>query len=622
MAHFGDIIQEYYVDQFRDGLEIRRQEIASLQSPADVASYITKIQRKLSVAYKLKIPKTSLKPRIVSTLKHDSFTVQNIIVDSRPGYPVSLNLYIPADIKKRTPAILQCCGHMPEGKAYSKYVKAAISLCLKGCIVLVPDPIGQGERSHYRGCDNSIANVHEHCLHNKRLLAVGDSFANWRIHDIRRCIDYLWFHDNVDRKRIGIMGNSGGGTMATIVNALDKRIAAAAPNCYVTRWLSNVENELAADGEQIPFAFAKNGGDLADFLIAAAPRPLLISGELNDFFDIRGTFDVVEELARIYKILKRPNDIQFTFGNQSHDFNLGAREDTYEFFAEYFKLDSTRREPDIPELSEEHLSCGLAQLYALPYPPNTIHDHIEQKLQAADETRQKNSPEQIKAKLKRTLKISKAPTQVPHYRQLRPQRVGDRIFSRYGVEWEQGIVTTLVMPDKQPFFHLPSADVAVLYIPNQDAKNELKNRPFNDEYRLFGLDYRGVGESMPNGCDQPPERDFFHPYQFDYHYDALAKLLGESYLGGRVSDIIATIQLLKTQVSPDIVITASGIGQIPAILAAFLSPYPVQLRIDEPLITFRDAVKNIYCPIPQSMIPTNILNIADLDQIYSLVENR
>ena len=95
----------------------------------------------------------------------------------------------------------------------------------------------------------------------------------------------------------------------------------------------------------------------------------------------------------------------------------------------------------------------------------------------------------------------------------------------------------------------------------------------------------------------------------------------ESYLGGRAGHH-RNYPALKTQVSPDIVITASGIGQIPAILAAFLSPYPVQLRIDEPLITFRDAVKNIHCPIPQSMIPTNILNIADMDQIYSLVENK
>ena len=47
----------------------------------------------------------------------------------------------------------------------------------------------------------------------------------------------------------------------------------AAPSCYITTQLRNLENELPADAEQNPPRLAALGCDMADFLIAAAPRP-------------------------------------------------------------------------------------------------------------------------------------------------------------------------------------------------------------------------------------------------------------------------------------------------------------------------------------------------------------
>ena len=85
--------------------------------------------------------------------------------------------------------------------------------------------------------------------------------------------------------RVGLTGNSGGGTMTTFVNALEDRLTMAAPSCYITTWLHNVENELPADSEQIPPGTFAAGLEMGDFLIARAPRPY--SRNIRNFITIR-----------------------------------------------------------------------------------------------------------------------------------------------------------------------------------------------------------------------------------------------------------------------------------------------------------------------------------------------
>lgn len=71
--------------------------------------------------------------------------------------------------------------------------------------------------------------------------------------------------------------------MTTFVNALEDRLTMAAPSCYITTWVHNVENELPADSEQMPPGTLAAGLEMGDFLIARAPRPLVVLGQSNDF---------------------------------------------------------------------------------------------------------------------------------------------------------------------------------------------------------------------------------------------------------------------------------------------------------------------------------------------------
>ena len=101
--------------------------------------------------------------------------------------------------------------------------------------------------------------IGEHNYAGNQQVLVGEFFGTWRAWDGIRALDYLVTRDEVDRSIVGITGNSGGGTMTTWLCGLDDRWTMAAPSCFVTELRRNMENELAADTEQMPAARARAG---------------------------------------------------------------------------------------------------------------------------------------------------------------------------------------------------------------------------------------------------------------------------------------------------------------------------------------------------------------------------
>ena len=194
-----------------------------------------------------------------------------------------------------------------------------------------------------------------------------------------------------------------------------------------------------------------------------------------------------------------------------------------------------------------------------------------------------------------------------------------RGFTRFGVETEEHLICTLSLAGESYGYHMPAADRAELYIPNLDAQTELLKRDINKSYKIYGFDYRGVGESCPDGCDQG-SRDFFAAYTYDYHYASLALLRNESMLGRRVYDILCAIKLLRAYGTREIMITASGIGEVPALLAAFLSEEKVTPKFRNRIRTWKDSALSPFDKLPQSMGAFNILGLTDLDVIQDLVE--
>src|SRR5262249_56815949 len=163
-----------------------------------------------------------------------------------------------------------------------------VELAKGGYIVLTDDPVGQGERSQFwdgeKGKSRFGLGCGEHAVLGNPLYLLGTSLARYRVWDGMRSLDYLSSLKEVDARKIGCVGNSGGGTLTAYLAALDTRFAAAVISCYITtlprRMGNRVQKDPDADPEQDLFGFVAEGIDHAGLLALRVPRPTLLDTAL------------------------------------------------------------------------------------------------------------------------------------------------------------------------------------------------------------------------------------------------------------------------------------------------------------------------------------------------------
>lgn len=604
---YGGMINSHFVKLYRENFAKRLEKLSGIKTRQEALSYVEELRKKVKNTYRIP-PKCDLNVRNTGQEHFDGGVMEKIIIDSRENFPVTMNLYRPAETKEKShPAVLVLCGHSGDGKCCENYRIYAVEFARRGCIVLVPDPLEQGERYE----DPEIYCCSYHNKLNVPLKAIGDHFGSWRLNDAIRSLDYLLSRPEVDGTRVGLTGNSGGGTMTTLLHAYDERLTASAPCCYITRWVRNVENELPVDAEQAPPFFAVDGGEMADLLLAQAPRPILISGNSDDFFDIRGTKEVYEEIRNFYRLLGAEEKVAFSEGPGYHGLNRTLRENAYEFFSPYLKIKGGKEQPE-PELLPAEKCLCTPKGSILTLSPALAPEIIGKEAEKIAAQRPVLSDEKLQESLKALFHITTGIA--PTYRQLRPRWEEGKAFSRFLVE-EKGDDLFCIMKGykKELHYSLFSGPKATLYVAHQDAEEELKKDPPGNE-DLYGVDYRGIGETLPLTCDQH-SRDFFAPYLYDYHYDANSWQIGDSMIGGRVLDILRCIELLFLNGLEELTLTASGIGIIPALFAAFLTDRNVKLELKEEIPTFLGLCRGKNFVIPQSMVPEGILSLTDLDDI-------
>jgi cephalosporin-C deacetylase-like acetyl esterase len=272
-------------------LEQRKQHIKNLTTKADWTNYQNELKRKFGASL-AKFQKKLLNAKVTGKLQRENFTVEKIIFESHPGFYVTAALFIPKKLPKPAPAVIYCSGHTELGFRSDVYQRVMINLVEKGFVVFAFDPIGQGERLQYIDPQTGKSKVGgpttEHSYAGIQTLLTGTSLSDYFIWDGVRAIDYLETRKEVDVKRIGITGRSGGGTQSALIAAYDERIYASAPECYITSFKRLLQSIGPQDAEQNPYHFIKNGMDHADFLHIRAPKPALILTTTHDFFSQQG----------------------------------------------------------------------------------------------------------------------------------------------------------------------------------------------------------------------------------------------------------------------------------------------------------------------------------------------
>lgn len=642
---FGTSVQDYFLDQVRKAYAERKERLYSIQSEREAKKYIADVKKKIVTAFDLPQEKCPLNAFVVDERRIGKATMKKIVYYSRPFYPVTGLLYIP-DGAVKAPAVLNLCGHSDAGKGNDWYQTCAINLAAQGFVVLTIDPVGQGERRQYVDVTGKLKpgnSCHEHNMDGKRLHLVGENFCTTRAWDAIRGIDYLLTLPEVDPARIGVTGNSGGGTMSTLLNAVDDRLFMAAPSCYITTWLREVENEEVADFEQRPPDMFKYGIEMSDFVIAQAPRPTLILGQKYDFFDVRGTKESYEDARHIYSVLGAEDNVKLFIGPHHHGYSEPNRLAMYSFFNlhAFKKEEAPKENPRLKWLKPEETWCTpngkVNSIKGSKYLREIVRDRADELIAR----RVPRSKEELRTILKEILQIGRI--EVPYYRILRQCAItleNGRLLGvpRFGLETEAGRVMSVLKLYYNDFATtIPESEQALLHIPHADSDAETPflrvkkdmalfapERPSRKLIRkgiaLYGLDVRGIGEVMPSGCHRV-DTHFFDQYKFDYQYATWSIMLGKPYLGGKVRDIMCALELLKSCGVKNIILSAEGQGTVPAMLAAFLSDIPVETRLHHTPESWDSMLRKEYTRWPLSCMLPGILAVTDMPELRSMIPN-
>ena len=243
------------------------------------------------------IPRTPLNAKVVEKIARDGYRIEKILFESRPGVYVTGLLFLPDEAKFKPPykGIILTCGHSADGKGSATYQRGGVQGALAGFAVLAYDPISQGERQQV---PPGIC-CGPHNRYGTLAALLGQSTARQRIWDGMRCIDYLYERDDVRKDGVGCMGNSGGGTMTSLLESIEPRIVAACPSCYI----SSLREVCAAigpqDAEQNIFGQLTFGLNHAGYVLLGG-NAVRMHCCFKDFFPIAGsreTYSVVSGTA-------------------------------------------------------------------------------------------------------------------------------------------------------------------------------------------------------------------------------------------------------------------------------------------------------------------------------------
>jgi dienelactone hydrolase len=185
-------------------------------------------------------PRVPKHPRVLvtRTVEGDGFRIENLVFEGRPGLPVSANLYVPAKGTKPMPGILISHSHH-NPKSQGELQDMGMTWARQGCLVLVPDHLGHGERRQHpfksqqdypRPFRAGRQDYYFRYNAGVQLSLVGESLMGWMVWDLMRGLDLLLSRPGIDKDRVILLGAvAGGGDPAAVTAALDPRVKALVP---------------------------------------------------------------------------------------------------------------------------------------------------------------------------------------------------------------------------------------------------------------------------------------------------------------------------------------------------------------------------------------------------------
>ena len=537
-------------------------------------------------------PPSELRAQVTGTVSGVGYRIENIVFESRPGLLVTANLYQPAEPRESMPGLLICHSHH-NPKSERELQEMGIQWARQGCLVLIMDQLGHGERRQhpFRSAGDfagefRVGRQDYFFRYNVglQLNVLGDSLIGWMAWDMMRGVDLLLTRPNVDRSRVALLGAvAGGGDPAAVTAALDDRIAAVVPFNFGGPQ-PETTYPLPADAAKT-FNYAGGGSwestrnlrrSIADgfapwvIVGAVAPRRVVYA---HEFAWDREHDPVWKRLETIYGFYNEPTHLASTNGRGSvrgqgpgntHCNNIGPEhlEQIHVAFERWFRLPTPSRD-NLPRHSADELTCHT-KAAAASRPMRPVHElaaeigsqrtaAARQRLAALNPQDRRTRLQQDWTRLLGDIEPRHDPrvVQTSSARLIEPQSNDkaepDVVIERISLEVEPGITVPLVL--LFPANRTPRRPVVIGLA--QHGKRAFLQQRADEIAELLAAgvvvclpDLRGTGETLPG--DDSRGRG-----SSGTSLSSSELMLGQTLLGARVRDVRSVLRFLRSRSDVD-----------------------------------------------------------------------
>ena len=277
--------------------------------------------------------RTPLAPQTLEVKTFPGYRREKFVIETRPGLMSLGYLLTPATGQGPWPVVLCVPGHgrgvddivgidakgKPRTDKDGYQHDFAIQAVEAGMAAIAVEPMGFGcrrdARTKKRGLGNSACQPTAGAA-----LLFGETMIAWRVYDLMRTIDWIETRPELDAKRVGCMGISGGGTCTTFAAAVEPRIRAAMVSGYLNSFRDSILSLAHCIDNYVPGIL--QWAEMADVAGLIAPRPLFLeSGDRDDIFPVAASRQCFVDLQMIYSTFGAKERVEHEVFAGEHSFH-------------------------------------------------------------------------------------------------------------------------------------------------------------------------------------------------------------------------------------------------------------------------------------------------------------
>jgi dienelactone hydrolase len=281
-------------------------------------------------------PRTPLRAQWIDTCECRTFKREKFVFESRPGVGVLAYLITPPNSRGPLPVVICLPGHgrgvddivgidehgldrtEPRGYEYD----FALQVAGHGMAAVAIEPMGFGcRRDALTIAKGATAYACQPVAGSALLL--GETMIGWRVYDVMRTIDWIESRRELDARRIGCIGISGGGTCALFSAAVEPRIQATLVSGYLNTFRACIMSMSHCMDNYVPGIL--NWAEMYDVAGLIAPRRLFSeAGDRDPIFPAAAARESFARVKKVYEMFGAPEAVEQEIFAGVHEFH-GAR---------------------------------------------------------------------------------------------------------------------------------------------------------------------------------------------------------------------------------------------------------------------------------------------------------